>query len=167
MSSIQSLNASQSYQTILQSRFNGIGSAAETDFQTQANAKLSSELSAQGLTQEDQDSLKAELQGVLDEVLQSGQAPPDQESLESSLKEFFEKYGVDTSHLEKPAGPPGGGRPGGPPPSGYEDSTSETDSTQTLLDMLSKAISEQSGNANSQTSSIDLLNAVIGLDAEA
>ncbi|MBI1346899.1 hypothetical protein GC163_11495 [bacterium] len=133
--------------------------------------RLDAELASSGLTEDQQASLKSDLQAALQEQFDSGSAtPPDPESVKSAISGVLEKYGLDGDQLAQRLGPPPGPPPGGPPPgsggnSGYDDSSST--SLEETLQQLLEQWSETNSDATPEETAQYLTSALIGLDAKA
>ncbi|PQO41099.1 hypothetical protein [Blastopirellula marina] len=136
---------------------------------------------SEGLSDEDTASLEADLQDALSSLFDSGDSRPDPETVKETVSSVFAEYGLDASQLANSRGPGGGRPPGGPPPGGpppggapptggESDSTTETDTDETLVETLQDLLEQLSENGDSETVNkiSDLLvSGLLGVDEEA
>lgn len=136
---------------------------------------------SEGLSDEETASLEADLQDALSSLFDSGDSRPDPETVKETVSTVFAEYGLDASQLANSRGPGGGRPPGGPPPGGpppggaapaggESESTSETDTDESLIETLQDLLDQLSESDDSETVNkiSDLLvSGLIGLDEEA
>lgn len=161
--SISSINASMTtaYSSI---------SAEKTPTTTKMVEDLGTILEEQGIDQETQEALQADLAAIIEEVMANSDGETlSREELKEAIDSVFSSYGLDAEEIlgDRAGGPPPG--PGGPPP------TEDTE-TESIVQTLFEILAEQDEDDESEETSLAqqaeqmsqlIMDYLIGIDTEA
>ncbi len=121
-------------------------------------------LEAAGVDEETVDAIKSDLRAAFEDVLSSGEFPPDPATMKETIDGVFAEYGLDASEiLGEPGVKGGGGSPPPPPTDGYE-STSTSDTATSLFELLQSYEQEDASASDMAGLLVDYL---FGLDEAA